>query len=169
VGTLTIWPVGLQIQSSPDPKSGEMRGAAVGSGSNALATKGIVLNVEIGVDLATADLLRALGQPVPSPITCNALVDTGASVLAIDQSIAQKLNLARRGINTTHTANGPRQCDLYAVSLAFPATTLGSFNILQAIEVNLSTQPFKCLIGREVLSKWHVHYNGESGVISIAD
>lgn len=169
MGTLTIWPIGLQVESKPDPRSGEMRVVAVGSGSNALAVKGIVLNVEVGVDLATADLLRALGQPIPNPITCQALLDTGASVLAIDQTISQKLNLARRGINITHTANGPRQCDLYAVSLVFPATALKSFNVVQAIEVNLSTQPFKCLIGRDVLSRWHVHYNGESGVISIAD
>lgn len=154
MGKLTIWPIGIQAPST---------------GGNALAAKGIVFNVEIGVDVATADLLTQCRQPVPNPITSQALVDTGASFLAIDQSIAQKLNLARRGINVTHTANGPRQCDLYAVSLAFPATALKSFNVVQAIEVDLSTQPFKCLIGRDVLSKWHLHYNGETGVISIAD
>jgi predicted aspartyl protease len=141
----------------------------LGGGGTALARLGIIINVEIGIDLATADALRALGQPIPNPVACQALIDTGASILAIDQTIAQSLNLTRRGINTTHTANGPRQCNLYAVALSFPATNLKSYNVIQASEVDLSAQPFKCLIGRDVLSHWHVHYNGQSGAVSIAD
>ena len=128
-----------------------------------------IIKVEIGIDLATADALRALAQPIPNPIACQALIDTGSSILAIDQSIAQSLNLTRRGVNIAHTANGSRQCNLYAVALSFPATNLKSYNVIQASEVDLSAQPFKCLIGRDVLSKWHVHYNGESGAVSIAD
>ncbi len=134
-----------------------------------MANKGIVVNVEIGIDLATAEALRACAQPVPNSIPCSALVDTGSSILAIDQSLAQSLNLVKRGIYVAHTANGPRQCSLYAVALSFPATNLKSYNIIQASEVDLSAQPFKCLIGREVLRHWHLHYNGETGTISIAD
>ena len=134
-----------------------------------LASKGIILNVEIGIDLATADALRALAQPIPNTVTCQALIDTGSSMLAIDQSMAQSLNLVKRGINVAHTANGPRQCNVYAVALSFPSTNLKSYDVIPASEVDLSAQPFKCLIGRDVLHNWHVHYNGESGAVSIAD
>lgn len=141
----------------------------MGAGGALLANKGILVNVEIAIDLATAEALRACAQPVPNPIICQALVDTGSSILAIDQSIAQSLNLVKRGIYIAHTANGQRQCNLYAVALSFPATNLKAYNIIQATEVDLSAQPFKCLIGRDILRKWHLHYNGESGAISIAD
>lgn len=90
-------------------------------------------------------------------------------MLSIDCSISQALNLTKRGIVTSHTANGPRQCNLFAVSLAFPATALRSYNLMRASEVDLSTQPFKVLIGRDVLANWHMHYNGQTGAVSIAD
>jgi predicted aspartyl protease len=157
LGTLTVWPGQVQV------------GVALGSGGTLLSNKGIIIDVEIAVDLATVEALRAAAQPVPNPISCQALIDTGSSMLAIDQSIAQSLNLVKRGINIAHTANGPRQCNLYAVALSFPATNLKAYNIIQASEVDLSSQSFKCLIGRDVLSHWHLHYNGESGVVSIAD
>ena len=144
-------------------------GFALGSGQGALAANGIRVNVAIGVDEATANALRALGQPVPNPVSSQALIDTGASMLSIDRSISQALSLSRRGIVTSHTANGPRQCNLYAVSLIFPASSLRSYNLMRAAEVDLSTQPFKCLIGRDVLGNMHVHYNGQTGAASIAD
>ena len=171
MGTLTVWPIGIQIQTRPDPNNpGQMQvGVALGGGATALAAQGIILNIAIGVDVFTADALRALGQPVPNPFLCQALLDTGASTLALDRSIAQSLGLARRGVVINHTANGLRQSNLYAVSLLFPATSLRSYNLLRASEVDLSTQPFKCLIGRDVLSRWHVHYNGQTGAVSIAD
>jgi predicted aspartyl protease len=171
LGTLTIWPAGLQVQTRPDPNNPKQMQLqiALGGGGGVLATKGIIINVSIGIDLTTADALRSLGQPIPSPITCPALIDTGASILAIDQSLAQPLNLKKRGIITSHTANGPRQCNLFAVALSFPATNLKSYDVIQASEVDLSTQPFKCLIGRDMLSHWHVHYNGQFGTVSIAD
>lgn len=171
MGTLTVWPVGIQVRALPDPSNpGQMQVAvALGGGLEALAARGIIINVAIGVDGFTAEALRAQGQPTPNPFTCQALLDTGASTLAIDQSIARNLGLSRRGIVVNHTANGLRQSNLYAVSIVFPATSLRSYNLLRASEVDLSTQPFKCLIGRDVLSRWHVHYNGQTGAVSIAD
>ena len=142
---------------------------ALGGGEIALAANGIRVNVAIGVDEATANAIRALGQAVPDPVSAQALIDTGASMLSIDSSIAQALHLTRRGMVTTHTANGPRQCNLYTVSLVFPATNLRSYNLMRATEVDLSTQQFKCLIGRDVLSNMHLHYNGQTGAVSLAD
>jgi predicted aspartyl protease len=157
MGTLTLWPGQVAVK------------VALGDGGIHLANKGVLINVEIAVDFATAEALKACAQPLPNPVPCQALIDTGSSILAIDQSIAQSLNLVKRGIYVAHTANGQRQCNLYAVALSFPATNLKAHNIIQATEVDLSAQPFKCLIGRDILKNWHLHYNGESGAVSIAD
>ena len=48
-------------------------------------------------------------------------------------------------------------------------TNLRSYDMLRATEVDLANQPFHCLIGRETMANWHMHYNGQTGQISISD
>jgi len=139
------------------------------AGRTYLRDHGIIIQVEIGVDNQTAEALRQQGHPVPASVTCSALIDTGASNLAIDPTIAQQLGLRRTGTRPTYTANGPRDSVVYAVSLDFPGTTLNTFEVLEAMDCNLTGQPFQCLIGRDVMSNWHMHYNGQTGTITIAD
>jgi len=142
---------------------------ALGAGAQVLASKGIVLNVGIGVDNFTADALHAQNLPLPQPFNGPALVDTGASGLALDTSVVRQLGLLRQGIANNYTAAGPRVSPVYFVSLAFPGSQLNSYGLLRATEVDLTGQAFKCLIGRETMMNWHIHYNGQSGQISIAD
>lgn len=121
------------------------------------------------MDRFTAEALRAQSLPVPNPITVPAMVDTGASHLGLDTKIIRSLNLSRRGVTTCDTAAGRRVANLYAVSLSFPGTKLQSYDLLRVADVKLTKQPFKCLIGRETMRNWHIHYNGQSGTISISD
>jgi len=169
LGRLTIQP--LAVRAVPDPNNpGQIQvQVALGAGAQALTINGIVLNVLIGVDRWTAESLRAQSLQVPNPSPFSAMVDTGASGLALDNSIIQALNLTRRGLVRVHTASGSRLANLYVVSLSFPATELRSYDVVRATEVDLSAQPFKCLIGREIMANWHVHYNGQTGAISISD
>lgn len=127
------------------------------------------MNVGVGADNLTVEALQAQGQPVPPIQPCTALVDTGASGLALDTSIVRGLSLKRQGVVTNHTAGGMRQANTYLVSLTFPGSNLRSYSVVLATEVVLTTQPFKVLIGREIMRNWHVHYNGQSGFVSIAD
>ncbi len=169
MGLLTIGYTSYQVNLDPkNPKNVRVL-PDIRASQNQLLQRGIILQVEVGVDDQTAETLRQQGNAVPQSISCQALVDTGASALGIETSIATQLGLSRKGQSTNHTANGPRQCSLYAVSLDFPGTSLKKFPIIQASDVNLSQQPFKVLIGRDVMSKWHLHYNGQTGTITIAD
>ena len=169
MGLLTIASFG--IQTTPDPeRPGQVRIAlALGEGAGRLARSGVVLNAGIGVDNSTSEAMVAQGQQPPPLQNCQALVDTGADGLALDSTIVQALSLIRRGVVTNHTAAGQRLANRYAVSLAFPGTSLRSYPLLTATEVDLSSQPFKCLIGRETMSNWHLHYNGQTGFVSISD
>jgi predicted aspartyl protease len=171
VGLLTVWPQRIEIRTRPAPgMPGQTQiGFALGGGAEALIIRGIIVNVAVGVDIYTAESIRAQGENVPDPFSCKALVDTGASCLGIDVSIVQKLGLVRRGVTTNHTAAGPVRANLYAASLLFPGSNLRTYELLRSSEVDLSTQPFKCLIGRDVMTNWHIHYNGQTGAVSIAD
>jgi predicted aspartyl protease len=161
----------IAFQTRPDPNNpAQMQiGIAMGGAAQFLVSQGIILNVSITVDNLTADAMRAQGRPLPTPVNCPALVDTGASGLALDTTVIQQLGLMRKGITSSATAAGLRDSPVYFVSLEFPGTDVHSYPLLRATEVNLQGQRFKCLIGRETMANWHLHYNGQSGQVSIAD
>jgi hypothetical protein len=169
MGTFTIQPIGFQ--STPDPQTpGKIQvSVALGEGGRILSQNGIVLNVAIEVDNFTAAALQAQGKPIPPAVNCQALVDTGASGLALHTSVINSLQLVRKGVIPNLTAGGPRSASVYFVSLSFPGIPLRSYPILRATDCNLTGQPFQCLIGRETMRNWHLHYNGSSGAVSIAD
>jgi len=169
MGKLTIQPIIFRTRPHPTNPGQIQIEFALGESARALMIRGIVLNISIEVDRWTAEALRAQSLPVPNPVAVPAMVDTGASHLGLDTSIVRSLNLARRGVTICDTAAGRRLANMYAVSLSFPGTTLMRYDMLRAVEVNLANQPFKCLIGRETMSNWHIHYNGQSGAISISD
>lgn len=169
MGKLTLQDIAFRARKHPtNPKQLQIQ-FAMGASSQALMIRGIVLNVSIGVDRFTAEALRAQSLSVPNPITVPAMVDTGASHLGLDTNIIRSLNLSRRGVTTCDTAAGRRVANLYAVSISFPGTKLQSYDLLRVADVNLAKQPFKCLIGRQTMRNWHMHYNGQSGTISISD
>ena len=169
MGLLTLTHIVFEFRKDPDDPNKIQTRPIMDAGSRILAQNGIIVNVAIGVDVHTAEYFRMRDEPLPEQISCQALVDTGASSLFIDRSIAEKLRLARRGITTALTAAGPRPCNVYAVSLSFPGSTLRNYGLIKAADCDLSHQEYKCLIGRDVMSLWHIHYNGQTGTISIAD
>jgi predicted aspartyl protease len=169
MGLLSISPIAFQ--TTPDPNNPKAMKITVNPavGASILANNGIVLNIAISPDMLTVSTMQTLGQVAPRPFLCKALVDTGASGLAIDRSIAVALGLKKQGIANNFTANGAKQSPVYFVSLNFPGTNLRSYDMLRATEVDLANQPFQCLIGRETMANWHMHYNGQTGQISISD
>jgi predicted aspartyl protease len=168
MGLLTVPPMGFQPATDPNNLK-SIRVSLSYIGANRLFNEGIILNVAISPDMLSLSTMEIEGKEVPQPIPCKALVDTGASGLAIDKTIAQKLGLKRNSITENLTANGSRLAPVYLVSLNFPATNLKSYDMLRATEVDLSKQPFQCLIGREIMANWHLHYNGQTGQVSISD
>ncbi|MEM3526666.1 MAG: retropepsin-like aspartic protease [Candidatus Jordarchaeaceae archaeon] len=169
MGLLSINQIPFHTAPDPDnPKSIKIV-VDLAAGGSFLANNGIILNVAISPDMLTVSTMQSLGQAVPQPFLCKALVDTGASGLAIDKSIAVALGLKRQSIATNFTANGAKLSPVYLVSLNFPGTNLRSYDALRATEVNLANQPFRCLIGREIMANWHMHYNGQTGQVSISD
>lgn len=168
MGLLTTQTIVVQTRPAPQPRQIQI-GFALGEGARKLSIVGVILNVGIGIDTWTAQALQAQNRPVPKLYNCQALVDTGASGLALDKSVVQSLNLVRRGVVSTYTAGGRTVSNSYFVSLTFPGTQLRSYGLLRATEVDLADQPFKCLIGGETMANWHFHYNGQSGSVSIAD
>ncbi|MDA8054694.1 MAG: retropepsin-like aspartic protease [Thermoplasmatales archaeon] len=168
MGLFTSVPLGIQIiPNLVNPNQPSISyNPSVGAGI--LINNGVIMNVAILPDMLTVSTLQSQNISI-QPFLGTALIDTGASGLAIDTSIARNLGLKKKGFAYNQTANGQRVSPVYFVQLTFPGTTLRSFDMLRATEVNLGNQQFRCLIGRETMANWHIHYNGQTGQVSIAD
>lgn len=161
--------INFQVRHIRNPANPGQVQTQVGVGPQSLFAGGIELDMALAVDAVTAQSMRAGNINIPTAITAKALVDTGCTITSIDDSIVQQLGLVVRGYATTHTAAGPINCGQYFVSFSFPGTQLQGRTLHRVQSVNLAGQPFKVLIGRDLMASWNINYNGPAGFVSIAD
>ena len=129
---------------------------------------GAVLRAEISVQPALAAKLEKDGVATPAPVVGKALIDTGAGATAIDVSVCATLDIAPVGVKQVGTAGGQTAQPLFPVSLHLPGTGLPRFDISPAIGCDLSGQGILALIGRDVLSRCVLMWNGPMGHVILS-
>lgn len=72
----------------------EDRPHAIKFDPNALQAYGPIINVDIELADPHKKTLKESGQPIPAPVTCRLLIDTGATRSMVRHEIAQKAGLA---------------------------------------------------------------------------
>ena len=118
--------------------------------------------------------LQDAGQPVPVLQTVRALIDTGASVSAVEPSVLTALGLSPTGeldILTPSTGNVPYKALGYDVRVAIPARPNDLMFFSDTIQVtgsSLSTQGIQALFGRDILSRCTLFYNGADGFFTLS-
>ena len=136
--------------------------------AQALVRTGAILNVAISVHPALAASLDRHGSFAPAPVTGLALIDTGATMTAIDQNVATQLDLAPVGTIRTGTAGGRMDFSLYPVRITFPDAGLPGTDLTRAAGCDLAGQGYPALIGRDILANFVMTYNGPLGQIILA-
>ncbi len=126
------------------------------------------LDVEVRVPKAFEDLLVKQRKPIPKPVSGRALIDTGASISAVDNSIITSLEVQPVGLIEVHTPSGSALQNQYPVRFGFPGSSLPELTVQQAIGSVLQAQGIIALIGRDALSSVILVYNGPSGIITLA-
>ena len=105
-----------------------------------------------------------------------ALIDTGASATGIDINVLRQLNYPPMGVTKLATPSGTITTHIYIVKLTIPSKTDPNFppnmpkieiDNVRAIAVQLANQPYKVLLGRDVLSKMILVYNGPQALITL--
>lgn len=136
---------------------------------------GPVLNVLITVSEARAAALQAKGAAIPQGVHAKGLVDTGASNSCIDSSVIRALGVPQTGettVLTPSTKDGPVPASLYDVGLQiYSDTTQPPLHVrnLPVMESHLfEYQGIHALIGRDVLAKCILHFNGTVGIYTLA-
>jgi len=112
------------------------------------------------------------------PMVILAHFDTGASVSIIDVGLAEHMGLTPTGMEPIMTVGGLCEFPTYAIGLAFPGSTLAPFAKLPIgsgqlgfdINGDVSRSPnFGLLIGRDVMSRWSIFWNGPASSVTIND
>lgn len=111
---------------------------------------------------------RVVGLEFPE-ISVRALIDTGASLTIINPEIAQTCKLRQTDRNKINAVGGVAgEFPAYAASISFPGTELPSFDVIRVVACPIVKQRFfSCLIGRDILQKWLLNYDGKTGELEV--
>lgn len=129
--------------------------------------EGPVLPVEISVPTPLAAHLERQGLQVPTPAVGRALIDTGASVSAVDETVISNLQVSPVRVATVHTPGGLSQQNVYPARFAFPGTPLPAIDFNAVLGSILKPQGIIALLGRDVLTHFMLIYNGPGGYITL--
>ena len=137
------------------------------------------LNVPVAVSQSA--ILSPTHDKPPLSILVMGHLDTGASKTAIDLSLAEALRLDSIGMGSSNSAAGKFTSPDFAVDLSFTGTMLQSVQNLNVSSCNLMFSLAECqknpdnqknigiLIGRDVMSRWHITWDGRSSTVVISD
>lgn len=139
----------------------------LGASVDQLREEGALLQVTVGQPKDVADSLRSQGKPVPDPVSAMAMIDTGASITAVDQELAQKLGLVQTGAAPIAGVTGVQNQPIYAANLALanPSVALDPWKMIGS---PLNIQNFQVLLGRDFLEQLTLVYDGSSGNFTLA-
>ena len=114
-------------------------------------------------------------------VTVMALLDTGASRTCISDTIAADLELSPIGFSQINTAAGIKIFPDYAVDILFPNANMKSFLNLAVGSCQLPYRKnpqsgnimeetnFGVLIGRDMMERWNIVWNGPTSSVFISD
>ena len=128
------------------------------------------ITVLIALSAPHRDALIAAGKTPPVPAVGTFLIDTGASGTAVDPQLVASLALTPKGavmVQTPSTNGQPVACPTYDVMLIIPsgdpAVQPLFIEALPVMEASFKSHGIDGLLGRDVLSKCVLIYNGTSG------
>lgn len=133
-----------------------------------LRVNGPALHVEVHVPSALAAALEQANLAVPAPQAGYALIDTGASITAVEQNILVGLGLSPTGVTQIATPGGQAQQPTYACELSFPGTPIPALPFSLVIGSPIQLLGYTVLVGRDVLRYFQLVYNGAEGFWTLA-
>lgn len=132
----------------------------------ALQLRGPILQISVTIEQNAGKVLLSQGKTLPTPITGMALIDTGASNTCIDEQAAKQLGLPVIDVGTMLSATHQKvPCNIYPVVINTPIVNLNSPRTMGAA---LAAQGLLVLIGRDVLQRCNLFYNGPIGQFTLS-
>ena len=138
-----------------------------------LTAGGPLVSVEVSIPAALKEHLAEKSLPIPPPQSGFALIDTGASSTAVDQSVFDALGVPPIDKIKTSTPHGEAESPIYPATVAFPGLALTEMPMERIIGCNLKWTNSEgkeviMLLGRDLLQYFLLVYNGKSADIFLA-
>lgn len=135
--------------------------------SKNLEADGPVLEVHFLISAELEKKFKEENKEIPKPVIIKALIDTGATSCAIQESIPKKLNLNPVGeVNLSTSSSQNIKCFQYFMRMVIPSHNLiyeGPF-----IATSLEGQNISCLIGRDFLKNSILIYIGAENQFTLS-
>jgi predicted aspartyl protease len=134
-----------------------------------LRRSGPKIRVTVGHPRSALTAARQAGIDLKEPFTVTALIDTGASRTVINPQLAATCGLRQTGVARISSAGHITERPEYAGAIRFPDQELEGFDLLSLVACPLPEQDVACLLGRDVLERWNLNYDGRSGFVEIEE
>lgn len=133
---------------------------------------GPLVAVEVGVPAALKQYLSEKDLAIPPAVSGFALVDTGASITAVDDSVFTSLGIVHIDEIPTNTPHGAGISKVYPANLTFPAMNVSDMPMERVVGSTLKwkTRDDKeviMLMGRDLLQYFLFVYNGLSSDVTL--
>lgn len=128
-----------------------------------LRERGPLFNIEVSVPQIMIDQLIESGQPIPDPVPGLALIDTGASISAVDFTVLRALQINQVDVIELATPSNPD-----ATGEGYPARFILPENEVElSIVLGADLRPFSAIaiIGRDILCDCMLMFFGKRGRI----
>lgn len=129
---------------------------------------GAIIQLQADAPAPVRQALTAAGRTPPPTQPLPAVIDTGATISGIDITVLQALGLQPTGTANIGGVAGPNAHGLYTVDLHIP---LGQQRLSLANRVVIGVHlanPYRALLGRDILAMMMLVYNGPTGTWTLA-
>jgi predicted aspartyl protease len=93
-----------------------------------------------------------------------ALIDTGAGRTVLTPEAVKRVSLPQVDVTRLARAGGINEdAGVYVAAIQFPRYKLATIEVAKVTCRELPEQPIQCLIGRDILSRWLLTYDGRLG------
>jgi predicted aspartyl protease len=138
-----------------------------------LASSGPIIQVEIAMPRALQEFCTKKNVQIPPPHTGYALIDTGASVTAIDEEVLEQLSILPIDSIPSATPSGQGRSFVYPTSVSFPSVGIINMPLSRVIGCKLKwnndgNKEIIMLLGRDLLQYMVLIYNGKGTSITLA-
>lgn len=137
-----------------------------------LAHQGPVIITDLTVADAHRDALVQAGRPIPAPVRCRFLVDTGADGTVVKHEFAEKAglklisdNMPLHGVGIDTTGKAYLGRIAFAVESKIASAKHSMYVDTQIMGAKLESDSIDGLIGRDVLQHFQLIYDGKTGSV----
>lgn len=141
-------------------------GQAAGSAAEALRASGPIVTVHVGPASQVEARVRSEGGRPAGAVAVQALIDTGASITAINVSRGTEIGLLQTGVAQIGGVGGLSQQPVFAAALHFDDPFI-TYDPIEIVGANMGGSGFDVLIGRNILCQMILTYDGRSGTFKL--